>query len=133
VLHDRVASQRTAGFRRERAREGCKCDGSGTAANTADPRIIIGDAGEHKGQTDCDIIQRMLKLFRNSGRHLQEDVRRLADELHVSGAGLTNRIQPVETECARIRLQRMLRGIHEAAEVAIRMGVPAKLAIGKGL
>ena len=41
--------------------------------------------------------------------------------------------QQLEEECARIRLQRMLRGIHEAAELAIRQGLPAAVAIAKGL
>lgn len=43
------------------------------------------------------------------------------------------RIQEVETECARLRLQRMLHEIHKAAELAVRMGLPAALAIERGL
>ncbi len=79
------------------------------------------------------MLQRMLKLFRTSSRRLQQHVQQLTDELHELRGDLNNRLQQVEEECARIRLQRMLGGIHVAAELATRHGVQAALAIAAGL
>jgi hypothetical protein len=75
----------------------------------------------------------MLKFFRTSSRYLQRHVQELTDDLHELRGDLTNRLQQVEQGCVRIWLERMLCGIHEAAELAIRRGLPAALAIGKGL
>jgi hypothetical protein len=91
--YDQVASPRRVGFRHERAREGRKCDGSGIAADTADPRVIIGDAGEHKSARVCGIIQRMLVLFRGSSRKLREQVHQLAHESDQLRGDVTNRLQ----------------------------------------
>jgi hypothetical protein len=75
----------------------------------------------------------MFELFRGSARKLQEQIHQLAHELNQLRGDVTNRLQQVEEEYARIRLQRTLHGIHEAVDLAIRIGVPAALAIGKVL
>lgn len=75
----------------------------------------------------------MFAFFCGSGRQLQQHVQQMADDLHQLRGDLTNRLQQVEQECAGMRLGRMLRVIHEAAELAIRQGLPAALAIGQGL
>ncbi len=75
----------------------------------------------------------MLELFRGSGRQLQEQVQQLARELVQLHGDVNKRLQQVEQECARIRLQRMLREIHKAAELAVRIGLPAALAIERSL
>jgi hypothetical protein len=75
----------------------------------------------------------MLELFRRSGRKLPEQVQQLSYELNQLRGDVTKRLQQLEQECARIQLGRMLSAIHEAAELAVRQGVPAALAIGTGL
>jgi hypothetical protein len=75
----------------------------------------------------------MLRLFRGSGRQLQQDVQQLTHDLNQLRADVTDRLQQVEEECARIRFGRMASAISEAAELAMRQGLPAALAIAKGL
>jgi len=75
----------------------------------------------------------MLELFHGSTRQLREQVQQLAQELIELRTNMHVRIQQVETECARIGLQRILRELHKAAELAVKLGMPAALAIEKGL
>jgi hypothetical protein len=75
----------------------------------------------------------MLRLFGGSNRQLQRDVQQLAHEFNQLRGDVTNRLQQVEDECTRIRFGRMLSAIHEAADLAVRLGVPAALALGEGL
>jgi hypothetical protein len=70
-------------------------------------------------------------LFRGSGRKLQKHVQQVANEVHQLRADLTNRLPQVEEECAGMRLQRMIRGIHEIAELAIRQGLPLLSRLGQ--
>ena len=72
----------------------------------------------------------MLELFHRSGHKSQEQVQQLAHEVDHLRGDLTVRLQQVEEECARIPLQRMLRGIHNAAELAVQSGVPGPGARG---
>jgi hypothetical protein len=65
----------------------------------------------------------MLERFRSSGLNLQEQVYQPAHELDKLHGDVTNRLQQVEQEYARIRLQRILDGIHEAAELSTRQGL----------
>jgi hypothetical protein len=62
----------------------------------------------------------MLELLRGSDRKLREQIQQLDDELRKLRSDLTNRLQQVEQEWARIQFGRMLSSIHEAAD-AIRM------------
>src|SRR6516162_5333608 len=75
----------------------------------------------------------MLRRFRGFSGKLQEQVQQLTRELDQLRSDVTNRLQQVEEECTRIRFGRMATAIGEAAQLAIRQGLPAALAIAKGL
>src|SRR5260370_32969607 len=75
----------------------------------------------------------MLELFRPSGRQLQEQVQQLARELVQLRTDMDTRVQQVEAEFARLRLQRMLREIHAAVVIAVKSGAAAAPALEIGL
>ncbi len=75
----------------------------------------------------------MLEMFRGSRRQLREQVHQLAHELIQLRGEMRVRVQQVEEERARIRLQRMLREVNKAVHLAIRLGVPAAHAIETAL
>lgn len=75
----------------------------------------------------------MLELFHGSSRQLREQVQQLARELDELRTNMHVRVQQVEEECARIRLQRMLREVHKATHLAIRLSLPAARAIEAAL
>jgi hypothetical protein len=75
----------------------------------------------------------MLELFRPSGRQLQEQVQQLARELMQLRTDMDTRVQQVEAEFARLRLQRMLREIHAAVVIAVKSGAATAQALEIGL